>query len=93
MHLNPELLADSRNLTKAVDTIAHEGRHAYQHYAIEHPGFHPDAAQTSAWAANFHNYLTAEQYGFEAYRNQPVEADAWAFGQAIRDRLYGGQSA
>lgn len=93
MHLSEHLVQDAGSLARAIDTVAHEGRHAYQHHAINNPGFHPDAAQVRAWAENLQpgNYLTAELYGYEAYRNQPIEADAWAFGEAIRDGLYGGQ--
>lgn len=79
-----EDLLRSPSPQEAIDTVAHEGRHAYQHYAIDHPGFHPDAHEVAAWRDNFDNYLTASLYGYEAYRNQPVERDAWAFGEMVR---------
>lgn len=79
----------SNDVAEAVDTIIHEGRHAYQHYAVDHPGFHPDQQQVEEWRDNFPNYLAAELYGQEAYQNQPVEADAWAYASSIRNEIYG----
>jgi hypothetical protein len=78
-----------------VETVAHEGRHCYQHYAIWYPWRHHDQAEVQAWRVNFEpgNYLTADKYGYELYRNQPIEADAWAFAEAIRKGLYGTQGA
>ena len=73
------LTGNSIDVREMIDTIVHEGRHAYQSYAIEHPGFHSDSDQVQSWADNFQpeNYLTVEQYGQEMYQNQPIEADAW----------------
>lgn len=74
-----------------VNVVAHEGRHCYQHFAVWYPWLHTNAAEVAVWSVNFRpgNYLTADRYGYEAYRNQPIERDAWAFGEAIRDGLYG----
>lgn len=68
-----------------IDTIAHEGRHAYQHYATEHPGFHPDKAQVDAWRENFKDYEDGTKDGLMAYRLQPIEADAWQYGHLVKD--------
>jgi len=51
-----EQLGDAKSRLELIDTIAHEGRHAYQHYAIEHPGFHPNTHEVDAWRENFKNY-------------------------------------
>jgi hypothetical protein len=74
-----------------VDTIVHEGRHAYQDYAIKNPGAVSDPAVVVAWAENFQpgNYLTAEEYGQEAYLDQPVEADAWNYAGLVTSALFG----
>jgi len=88
LHLNRELVANIGDVAKAVDTVAHEGRHAYQHYVVDHPGADPDASEMAAWTVNFGTYLDAGHYGYELYRHQPVEEDAWAFGDGIRDALY-----
>jgi uncharacterized membrane-anchored protein YhcB (DUF1043 family) len=70
-----------------VDTIIHEGRHAYQHYAVQNPGFHPNENEVATWVENFSDY-TEFKDDPEEYRNQPVEADAWDYGNAIADGLY-----
>jgi hypothetical protein len=77
-----------------VDTVVHEGRHAYQDHAISNPGT-VDEGVASAWAENMKpgNYLTAEEYGQEAYANQPIEADAWNYGSSIAGSLYGNQES
>lgn len=76
-------LADPGTWAKSLDTILHEGRHAYQHHAIDHPGFHPDAAAVEAWRANFaapdRNPLSAP--------SQAVEVDARAFAARMLEAL------
>lgn len=69
----------------ALDTILHEGRHAYQDWAVRHPGFHPDEAQVAAWAENQRpgNYIRSATVRPELYRGQPLEADAFAFGESL----------
>lgn len=71
-----------------VDTVIHEGRHAFQQYAIEHPGFVTDDEIVVAWDDNFDNYLDAPTYGQELYEAQPIEADAWSYAAHIRGALY-----
>jgi hypothetical protein len=74
-----------------VDTVVHEGRHAYQDYAVKHPGFHPNQAEVDAWRENMlpGNYLSAQEYGQELYQSQPIEADAWQYGNSIASGVYG----
>jgi len=88
IHINTEALQSS-DIAQAVDTIAHEGRHAYQVYAINNPRFHSNSTEVDSWRENRENYLNAEIYGQELYQNQPVEADAWSYGTAIRQGIYG----
>lgn len=83
IHVNMNILSDSSPL-EAIDTVAHEGRHAYQHYAVSNPEIHDDPKEVALWAENFKSYISAEMYGYELYRNQPVEADAWEYGETIR---------
>ena len=58
------------------DTVAHEGYHAYQNYAIKHPGFHGDEKQVAEWAINDVKFF---EEGDE-YWVQPQERDAWKYG-------------
>lgn len=83
MILNEAMLRAESPLD-AIDTVAHEGRHAYQYYCVQHVGTHDDPFEVAAWQDNFENYLDAKLYGYEVYRAQPVEADAWVFGETIR---------
>ena len=78
-----EMLYDPSMRLELIDTIAHEGRHAYQHYAVEHPGFHPDEHEVEYWRMNFENYLSSDFFGFEIYRGQPVEVDAFRYGDTV----------
>lgn len=77
------------SVTEIVDTIVHEGRHAYQHYVIEHPEATPDGAMAETWARNWDNPLSSEEYGYRRYRAQPLEADAFSYAGAIARSLYG----
>lgn len=88
MHVSADALR-SDNVSENVDTVIHEGRHAYQQYAIDHPGFHHDSAEVEAWNENMEDYLSVQMYGQEAYQNQPVESDAWDYASQIRQDLYG----
>ena len=85
--LNIQQLENPKFRLDLVDTIAHEGRHAYQHYAVEHPGFHPNSQEVEAWRENMKtgNYVDGTTDGLLAYRLQPLEADAWQYGHLVRD--------
>lgn len=87
--LNMEQLSDPKARLNLIDTIAHEGRHAYQHWAVEHPGFHPNDKEVEAWRENMKpgNYVDGSKDGLMAYRLQPIEADAWKYGHLVRDVL------
>jgi hypothetical protein len=91
IQINADNLAgDSVDVRQFVDTVAHEGRHAYQYYAINHAGFDTNDDQVAAWAENLQpgNYLNPEEFGQELYMNQPVEADAWEYGAQVAAALY-----
>lgn len=87
--LNSGHLESDMPVGEFVDTIVHEGRHAYQSFAVANPGVVSDTELVSAWQENMipGNYLTAEDYGQEAYQTQPIEADAWNYASQIRQAL------
>jgi len=87
--INQEHLSGGQNVEEIVDTIVHEGRHAYQNFVINHPEMISDHAIVQAWTDNFDNYLDLQNYGAELYNNQPVEQDAWQYAEAIRNGIYG----
>ncbi len=73
-----------------VDTLAHEGRHAYQDWAIDHPDAHDNLGEVEAWRHNFadDNYISPEA-DYAEYLLQPVEADSRRYARMIVDGLYG----
>ena len=83
------LMSDPRpdaNL-QAFDTVAHEGYHAYQSYAIEHPEIHANKTQLQEWRENDAglsrsetNYINFDQDS-AGYRIQPLERDAFDYGE------------
>lgn len=87
--LNADLVRNP-DVRQSVETLAHEGRHAYQRHAVDNTGTHPDAQAVEQWQNNFDNYKTVQQHGFRAYYNQPVEQDARAYADRIVRARYGG---
>lgn len=67
-----ECLADR---DKTLRTLAHEGRHAYQYHAVEHPEIDP---RSGIWRDNFENYVSPDK-SYTSYKGQPVESDAFDF--------------
>jgi hypothetical protein len=67
----------SGNPVECLNTVLHEGRHAYQDSAVRGEVYHHDKAELKAWQENMKpgNYIQPEQ-NRRAYYNQPIEADA-----------------
>ena len=83
IQLNAAHLESEMPVNEFIDTIVHEGRHAFQDYAVQNPGVVSDTNVMDAWAENRDNYLNAEEFGQELYMAQPLEADAWAYASRI----------
>lgn len=90
LHVNIEHVKDPRYRLDVIDTIAHEGQHAFQHFAVEHPELFPHLQDVIPyWKANMTNayfepkYI-GEVFGPEFYYNQPLELNAWERGMQIR---------
>lgn len=86
--LNSQCLSDSSmsEYFETLDTVIHEGRHAYQNYNLGHREVNPDIDSTSEWRQNLNEgYRSPELYGFRAYWAQPVEVDARAFARDVLD--------
>lgn len=82
------LHVDSGNLSAykdTLDTLIHEGRHAYQDYNMTEREVHPRGGEVNMWKWNENEigYQTALLCGFEAYAMQPVETDARAFAEDV----------
>lgn len=91
IRINQNHLMGDQPADEMVDTIVHEGRHAYQDYAVNNPGVIKDNEVVNQFEENMQpgNYLTANEYGQSAYKNQPIEADAFNYAGQIRDGIYG----
>ena len=76
---------DISDYREVLDTIFHEGRHAYQYYNLTEREVHPRQGDLSNWKANLfdYGYQEASTQGFAAYYLQPQEADARAFAEDI----------
>ena len=74
-----------RDYKETLDTLIHDGRHAYQDYNLNVREVHPRSGDVSNWRLNEERfgYQDAEHCGFKAYVLQPVEADANAFAEDV----------
>ncbi|MDE6084665.1 MAG: hypothetical protein K2G11_09285 [Muribaculaceae bacterium] len=81
-YVNSDSPADFREL---IDTLVHEGRHAYQYYNMTEREVHSRPGEVNMWKWNENEigYQSANLYGFEAYAMQPVETDARAFAEDV----------
>lgn len=70
---------------ETLDTLIHEGRHAYQDYNLTEREVHPRSGELANWKYNEHTvgYQDCQTCGFEAYALQPVESDARAFAEDV----------
>lgn len=81
-YINSDSYADYK---ETLDTLIHEGRHAYQDYNLTGREVHPRSGELANWKYNEHEvgYQDCQSCGFEAYALQPVEADARAFAEDV----------
>lgn len=83
---------------EVIDTIIHEGRHAYQHYNVDKKLIHDSASVVNTWRENFYDpkyqYYNSgsciipvkgrlQDVGFRLYYYQPVEIDARNFASDV----------
>lgn len=70
---------------ETLDTLIHEGRHAYQDYNLNKRQVHPRQGDLSNWKINEqdYGYQDVKHCGFKLYELQPVEADARAFAEDV----------
>lgn len=74
-------------VAKILNTLAHEGRHAYQEFNAFKRKVHPWHSEIVSWRDNFINYKDPREVGFYEYRSQPIEKDAWTFANAVIEKL------
>lgn len=97
------VMSDSKEAYKDVlDTIIHEGRHAYQHYNVDQKCVHDSLSEVNTWRENFYDpkyrYYSGNtlvvigpnkigDVGFRLYYYQPVEIDARNFAADVMLKL------
>lgn len=81
--INESFLLNGETRMEAIKTTIHEGRHAYQDFAIQHPETHLNTAEVQAWKENMNSYIQPDDdiFGYEDYYNQAVERDAYTYEQ------------
>lgn len=97
------VMSDSKESYKdVIDTIIHEGRHAYQHYNVDKKCIHDSLSVVNTWRENFYDpkykYYSGStvivigpnkigDVGFRLYYYQPVEIDARNFASDVMLKL------
>jgi hypothetical protein len=78
------LYGDMPNVDDMINTIVHESRHAYQHEVANNSERNTGISKETIreWKENLDNYISP-YYDFEAYRNQPIEVDAFDFSDNV----------
>lgn len=76
-------IRDEMSYDQSVATVVHEGRHAYQRWAIESSNGDPRIPE---WSENMEHYQPAHDDP-EENQTQPVEADAYAYERAVMSRI------
>ena len=81
MWINTEHLANS-TVEECIRTVCHETFHSSQYYIVSTLDWDSPATKTAyfdelrEWQFNEENYKNAQEYGFSAYENQPLEVAA-----------------
>ena len=83
IYINADLLKSSENIKELVETVAHEGIHAYQQDCVNGKITHYNPDEVEIWRENILNYKPAQIYGYEIYRHQPIEEMAFSRGSTI----------
>lgn len=53
---------------KMIETIVHEGRHAYQHYNVDVKSIHESGSEVATWRENFYD----SKFGYYSYEGKMV---------------------
>lgn len=83
--INSDYIASNspKEYHEVLDTLIHEGRHAYQFSNLTEREVHTNSADLRYWQANNVNYLDAGTFGMELYSQQPLEVDARYFAEEV----------
>ena len=80
---------DWKDYRETLDTLFHEGRHAYQHYNLEVSRTEQSSELVNAWRVNLKElgYDKSAVAGFKRYYTQPIEVDARCFAETVIKKL------
>ena len=76
-------------------TVLHEVYHHYEYECISVVNFNHTCSdlyyfkELKSWMENFEHYKEADKYGYEEYKNQPIEKDADAFAKRTIKKILG----
>lgn len=76
-------------------TVLHEVYHHYEYECISVVNFNHTGSdlyyfkELKSWMENFEHYKEADKYGYEEYKNQPIEKDADAFAKRTIKKILG----
>lgn len=91
INLTPSCVTAHNNKSWMVNILHHEPRHGYQHQLVDDlkAGMleGEEKAQAQIFKDNFADYKTREKHGYKAYREQPVEDDAYRVGDAVAEQF------
>lgn len=97
IHINQRLINDGSGtgLSKCIETLLHEGRHAYQDYNMDVRIVEQNSERVESWKLNREIGYENGKSGFFDYRNmrfkrylaQPVEVDARVFAESVLDKM------
>ncbi|MCR5105671.1 MAG: hypothetical protein K6B68_14645 [Eubacterium sp.] len=88
--IRPEDIVDTDDPEQCINSVLHEGRHAYQRASIDYIEANnidislPIYADEREWKKNYENYVEFSSVNpdvtqYIAYRNQPLEVDSYSF--------------
>jgi len=84
LYLNDDVLSDPKNRIDAVDTIFHEGRHAFQDRAVlDNISCSIDIKTAGTWRSNMPPNYIRHEVNPARYFTQPIEADAFSFAEYV----------
>lgn len=89
--LNSDYLkGDGESYKMSLDTVIHEGRHAYQDYNLHERQVHSSPGDLTNWYLNHYKYgyQDVQTFGFCRYWMQPVEADARKFAEDVTTKFF-----
>ncbi len=89
------LMSDSEeSYAEVLNTLFHEGRHAYQYYNLDVERVEQNKELVDSWRVNFEvlgyddgDRMIFKELGFYEYYSQPVEVDARVFAETVCNTL------